>query len=224
MIKENDDLDLDVYEDAVESIHEDDNNDSVEEPPVDAAPKEAAVPTETVDNDQAPSEATADSGPTRGKAKTKKNNATQEPTRVKLSKTEMLARQREQSLNPTIGLDEDSGSPGPARKGNKKGKRSLGLNSGSATPLSMEVVGEQATQADLIGGEEESVGDSSSAVPNESSMSKKDKRKAKEATKSSQLTSLVSLRKTSVSVLQGKHRFATYANPSSTLAQSYSTI
>ncbi|KIM26299.1 hypothetical protein M408DRAFT_16971 [Serendipita vermifera MAFF 305830] len=192
MLRENEQLDLDAEDDEEESVHSEVYEDAVEEPIASEAPAETPPPSEppetspaTPEADPATLEANLDSKPIKKKPKSGKAGVAPEPTRVKLSKTELLALQREQALKATADLEnDDSEASGPVRKGKKKGKRSIGPDSGVATPLSTEVTNDPVDQVD---GEDDE-DDNASTLPGEPSMSKKDRRKAKEIAKSSSQT------------------------------------
>jgi hypothetical protein len=194
MIEENEELDLEAYDELEESPQEEEPA-TAEEAAVGDPPNDVdTTPVDPPDTNQTPSEATSESKSTKKKQKTRKDSgiqALQEVTRIKLSKTEILALQREEALGATFDLDEfDSASPGPSkRKGNKKGK-SLNGQSGTATPLSTEPLNGQDNQTDqqsVKSGLEETVAvdASSAATPSETGRSKRDRRKEKEAAKTS---------------------------------------
>jgi DnaJ family protein A protein 5 len=194
MIEENEELDLETYEEPEESPQEESTVTVAEETAVEEPAKDVdTAPVELPDTSQTPSEASSESKSTRKKQKARKDSGSQllqEAMRTKLSKTEMLARQREEAMSATFDLNDlDSASLGrPKSKGNKKGK-SLNGQSGTATPLSTEPVNVQEDQADQsMKSEPEVTGSidmSSIATPNGNLKSKRDRRREKEAAKTS---------------------------------------
>jgi len=194
MIEENEELDLDTHETEGDIQSDPTGHDnSAEETTLQEPPKDAAsVPEEPVDSNQFPSEGTSGSKSTKKKQKAKKDGGgqlSQEATRTKLSKTEMLTLQREQVLNVAAEQDDvDSDLPGPPKsKGNKKGK-SLGGQSGTATPLSTRPLNDQDDQTDQQSlkseaEETEEVERVSATLQSGTGKSKREKRREKEAAK-----------------------------------------
>lgn len=179
MLKENKDLNLDTVDEP-----EDDD----EVAPESAGPDHAEVPPSESESSSSDSE--SEPGVTK-KKQAKKSKGDPKPPIVKLSKAEIRAKQREEALKSAVVAEDLDTSP--KKKGKRKKKGTLSDGTGTSTPVRPDPENDleeetssrvNAVSVDLEAeGQPQEEGEEATA---EGSMSKRERRKAKEAAKNAQ--------------------------------------